>query len=186
MAVQGILAGFFDLISRSVNQLVVAAIILFIGLIAARLLGKLTERVLSELEVNKLLLQLARVDLALDEVAGSLVKYFIYFFAVIFSFSVLNVQFLFLDAAAALLAVVILLSILLSLKDFIPNVGAGFFLHQKGSVKRGDLVKVGDVSGRILSIDLFDAKIETDNSDILYVPNSYFVQNMVIVKRKKH
>ena len=72
-----------SLIERAANNIVVASIILLLGFIAGRLLGKLVERLLEEAEVNRALENAIRLNFPVDEIIASLVMYSIYFFSII-------------------------------------------------------------------------------------------------------
>lgn len=172
-------------ISRAANSLVVASIILLLGFIAGRLLGKLVERVLEDLEVNKAVQSAVRLSLPLDEIFGAVVMYSIYFFAIVLAVDALDLELVFFNAIALVIIALIMISILFSLIDFVPNVFSGIYLHQKGNARPGDNVKVGDIEGKVESIDLVDTRVETKNGDKLYVPNNLFVKQAVIVRKNK-
>ncbi len=174
-----------SLIERAANNIVVAAIVLLLGFIAGRLLGKLVERLLEEAEINKALENAIRINLPVDEVVASLVMYSIYFFSIILAIDMLNISGLLFNAAAIVIAAVIILSVMLALKDFIPNVFGGVFLHQKANVKKGDVIRIGSLEGKVLSVDLVDTKIETKAGDLIFAPNSYLLKNLLVVKKAK-
>ena len=84
--------------------------------------------------------------------------------------------------AAIILMVVI--SFLLAIKDFVPNLIAGFSLKRKNYLKEGDKIKIKNLEGKILKINLLETKIETTKKDLIIIPNSIFSKNEIILKRK--
>jgi small conductance mechanosensitive channel len=80
--------------------------------------------------------------------------------------------------------VVIILSMLLAIKDFIPNVFAGLFLHRKGFLKKGDNIIVKDVKGKIIYINLVETRVQTKEGDIIYIPNTLLTKSEV--RKIKH
>ncbi|MBI3033874.1 mechanosensitive ion channel [Candidatus Woesearchaeota archaeon] len=185
MAYEGILGIALMLVSTVVNRIVVAAVVLLVGLIAARLLGKLVERILREIELNRIIYNVSKVSIPADEVVGSLAKYAIYFFSILTALEILSLQAVILNTVAIIISVIIVLSVILSLKDFISNVGAGIFIHQRGAVHKGDLISVDELEGSVLGIDLVDTRIETRAHDIIFVPNSYLIRKVMVVKKRR-
>ncbi|MBM3200720.1 mechanosensitive ion channel, partial [Candidatus Woesearchaeota archaeon] len=74
--------------------------------------------------------------------------------------------------------------IILAFKDFIPNITAGFFLHQKNMIKPGDVIKVKDIEGEVVSVSLVETILKVKD-DTVYIPNSVLTKNEVIKKKLK-
>ena len=73
-----------------VIRLITAIIILLIGFVIARILSNLTKKLLQELETNRILKEQAGVKIQVEEFIASLVKYLIYFIAVIMALNQLG------------------------------------------------------------------------------------------------
>ncbi len=73
--------------------------------------------------------------------------------------------------------------IILTLKDLIPNITAGILLHHRKIINKNDNITVKDISGKIIDITLTETKLETKNKDIVIIPNLVLIKN--IVTRKK-
>jgi len=69
----------------------------------------------------------------------------------------------------------------LSLQDTLGNMFAGITLQLDSSVRVGDWVKVGELSGRVTEIRWRFTAIETRNWETVIVPNAQLVKNQVIV-----
>ncbi len=167
------------------NNLVVAAIILLIGFIAGRLLGRFVTRFLSEIGLNKMIGESSNISIPADEIIGSVVMFLVYFFAIVIAMDTLALGNVLFNIISVFIMVIVVASIILSLIDFVPNVFSGVFLHQKNVVQKGDVIKAGGFEGRIVSIDLVDTKLETKAGDLVYVPNSLLAKNIILVKKRK-
>ncbi|NTV24495.1 MAG: mechanosensitive ion channel, partial [Nanoarchaeota archaeon] len=84
-------------------------------------------------------------------------------------------------SAAVLFSISI--SIFLTLRDFLPNVIAGFYLFRR--FEPGTKVRIGNSSGEIIRMDLFSIILKTEDEDMLYVPNSLATKSVLIVQAKK-
>jgi small-conductance mechanosensitive channel/CRP-like cAMP-binding protein len=69
----------------------------------------------------------------------------------------------------------------LALQDTLGNMVAGITLQLDSSVRQGDWVKIGDVSGRISEIRWRYTAIETRNWETVIVPNAQLVKGQVTV-----
>ncbi|MBI2133541.1 mechanosensitive ion channel [Candidatus Woesearchaeota archaeon] len=179
------LEGVFPFIRGMLNNLVVAAIILLIGFIVGRLMGRFVGRFLSEIEVNKMISSSVRVSIPADEIVGSIVMFLIYFLTVALAVDTLNLEDLLFNIIAILIIIIILASVTLSLVDFVRNFFSGIFLHQKGIIQIGDIIRAGGLEGKIIRIDLVDTRLETREGDLIFVPNTLLVKNIVLVKKRK-
>ncbi len=165
------------------TRFVVAIVILLVGLIIGKILGRLLQKALSELEIDKIIKKATGMRIQLEELSSHGLSYLIYFIAVIMALKQVGIASEILNLMAIGLTVVILLSIFLGVKDFVPNAVAGVMIHHKKIVKEGDKVKVLDIAGKIEDIGLVDTKVRTKSGDIIHVPNSLFIKNIVEVKK---
>ncbi|MBI4144873.1 mechanosensitive ion channel [Candidatus Woesearchaeota archaeon] len=168
-----------DLLSLFASNLVIAAIILVIGFLVAKVLERLLHRILHGLELNRILKK-AGFRFPLEESIPQLIKYFIYVSTVIVSLNQLNLM----GALVGLIAIVVILIIItgmvFGLRDFIPNFIAGIRIHRRGFVKEGDRIRVRDIEGEVRDIKLLETRIKTSSGDLLFVPNTMFVRNEVL------
>lgn len=178
--------GLFELYSdvRGVmNSAASALIILLIGFVIGRVLGRLVLRGLHELEVDRFL-EKAGVRLKFEELAGAVVEYFAYFVTVLIVLDRLGVAVFVLHAITVLVLVVLLIAFVLGVKDFIPNVIAGIRLHRARTFRVGDVVSVGSVTGRVREFGLVEATLISRNKEVIHVPNYLFVKEKVVVKKR--
>lgn len=62
----------------------------------------------------------------------------------------------------------------------VSNVIAGLFLIAEAPFKVDDLVQVGDVTGRILSVDMMSVKLRTFDNRFVRIPNETLVKSTLI------
>ncbi len=170
-------------ISDFTLNLIAAIVILLLGLVIGRFLGNLTKRILHELELDKLLKEQTRFKIPLEQFFGSIVKFIIYFTAIIFALNQLGLQTAILNIILIIILVSLVIFIILAVKDFIPNLVAGLFLHQKRNIKPGERIEVNNLEGEIVSVTLVETKLRTKSGEIVYIPNSVLTKNVVIKKR---
>ena len=139
-----------NLLSGIFTKLVVAVIIVLIGLVAGKLLGKLIHKLLHEIELNNLIKKSAGIKISMEEIISSFVTYFIYFIFIVMALNQLGLTTVVLHMISGAILIIIIISIMLSIKDFMPNMFAGFFIHQKRFIKEGDIIKVDNIKGKIV------------------------------------
>tara|TARA_Y100000310_G_scaffold302635_1_gene340187 strand:- start:29140 stop:29679 length:540 start_codon:yes stop_codon:yes gene_type:complete len=172
-------------VSSIIIKLLAAVVVLLIGFIVARILSKLTKRILNELEIDKVLKEQTNIKTPLEEFLSSTVKYLVYFIAVIIALNQLGLTTTVLQIILFSLLAILVGFIILAFKDFIPNIVAGFFIHQKAKIKPGDKIIVKDIQGQVIHVDLTETRIRTKKKDIVFVPNSLLMKNE-ITKLKKN
>ena len=171
-------------VSGLMTKLIVAVLIILIGFIAGRVAGKLTQKVLHELELDRILKQTAKIKFSLEKALGKFVAYFIYFIAIIIALNQVGLTTTILHMISAAVLIIIVISIVLGVKDFIPNLLAGMHIHRKGLLKEGDRIRVRGTEGKVISVELTETKLKTKKGDIIILPNSILVKEE-IVKLKK-
>ena len=177
----------FDILSSKISDLtlnlVAAIVILLVGLVIGRFLGNLTKKILHELELDRLLKEQTRFKIPLEQFFGSIVKFIAYFAAIIFALNQLGLQTAILNIILAIILIALVIFMIIAVKDFIPNLAAGLFLHQRRNIKAGEKIEVNDIEGEIISITLTETKLRTKNGEIVYIPNSVLTKNVVIKKK---
>ena len=83
----------------------------------------------------------------------------------------------------SLIGIVISAVLALSSATFIGNAIAGIMLQAVNNFSVGDFIKVEDNFGRVTERGLFHTEIQTENSDLLTLPNLFLATNPVKVTR---
>ena|SRR3989338_7114963 len=161
-------------------NLIAALIILIVGFIVASILSKLTRKVLRDLETNKILREQAQVRLPIEEFISQAVKYVVYLVAVIWALNQIGLTTTVLQIILVTLLVIFIIFIILAFKDFIPNVVAGFIIYHKGTIKKGEQIRIKNIEGKVIHIDLTEIRLITKNKEIVHIPNSYVTKHELI------
>jgi small conductance mechanosensitive channel len=74
-------------------------------------------------------------------------------------------------------------AIALAATTFLGNLMAGLMLRAIKNFRPGDFIRVGDYFGRVSERGLFHIEIQTEESDLITLPNRYIVTNPVKVIR---
>ena len=161
-------------------NLIAAVIILLVGILIANVASKLIHRLLKELEANRLLKEQAKMRLPLDELAGSLVKYGLYLAALILALNQLGLANTTLRIILWALLLIFIIFVILAFKDIMPNMVAGFVLQQKGIIKKGNFIRIKNIEGRVVHMDLLELRLMTKNKEVVHMPNSYVMKHEII------
>jgi small-conductance mechanosensitive channel len=165
-----------------VNTIASAVIVLLIGFIIGKVLGRLAQRFLREVELNRILGK-AGIKFGMEEFLGHLIEYLIYFIAIVVALDQLGVTAIVLYIIIAAILVILAIAFLLSMKDFIPNFIAGIRLGHKKLFNIGDTITAGSVSGKVKEIGLLETKLESKNKDIIHVPNANLMRQEIRVRK---
>ena len=169
------------------NQLLIrtatSLTILFIGFIIGRIIGRVVLKLLKEIEFDKTLRKATGTKTSFSDIISHSSSYLIYFLTVILSLESIGLTTFVLNLILVVILVIIGISVILAIKDYIPNFVGGYSLRNKGLFVKGDNIKVGSVQGKIIKINLLDTYVETKNKDLMVIPNSYFVKNLVTKKK---
>ena len=130
-------------------ELVTALLILLFGLFIGRLVGRLILKLFKEVEIDKNLKKTTGFDVSFANSASKLISYLIYFLAVLMALDSLGLTPFVLNALSVIILVVIGVSVLLAIKDFVPNFFAGYTLRRKNVFRLGDRIRVGKIEGKV-------------------------------------
>lgn len=83
----------------------------------------------------------------------------------------------------SLVGIVLSAAIALSSTTFIGNMLAGIMLRTIGNARPGDFITVVDITGRMTELGLLHTEIQTEDSDLVTVPNLIIATNPLKVVR---
>ena len=167
------------IVSGNLNRLIAAIAGLLIAFLVARFLRNLSAKVLKELKTNNVLKDSFGVRAPIEEILSYGVFYLILFIGVIMALNQLGLSTIVLYIILIIVLLIIVSFIILAFKDFIPNVFASFWIHQKRLIEKGDYIEVKDVSGKVVEITLTETKIETKDKEIVLFPNSLLLREKI-------
>ncbi len=157
---------------------IVALVTLLIGFIIAKLAGRITRRILSEAEINRIL---ATEDMKLDKAISRIVEYVIYAITLLVILQQFGLTKLVLGIIITIAVIIIGFSALLAIKDFIPNAITGLFIKRKLKQNLGKKVKIGIVTGKLVHIGIVESVIQDKEEH--HIPHLYASKENIIQAR---
>jgi small conductance mechanosensitive channel len=177
-------SGFLDLIFRPVmTKIVVALLILLVSFIIGRLLGKITGRILREFGLNKTFDKATGLNVELEQAIGTGVSYLVYFVGIIMTLNHLGLTVLIGNIVLVFVVSVVVLTVFLWIKDFIPNIIAGTIIRRNQLVKVGDCILFQGMEGEITKTTLLDVRLITKQNDLMLIPNGLLISEKVVKRR---
>jgi small-conductance mechanosensitive channel len=163
-----------DLIRPVISKILVAVIVLLVGFIVGKLAGKTLQWLLRALELNRRCRELLGLQWRVEQFLSGLLAGAIYFIVIIMALTVLGLSKIIALLLSVSVIVLIVSTILLSIKDFVPNYVDGFRLRKR--LHEGDTVVIDETTGNIKEMTWTDVKIVAQTGDVLYIPNSLFLK----------
>lgn len=162
----------FELINLSNFNLTVAELLLaFVIILTAQAVNRF-----AKLLISKTFERRTSLDKGKLFTVQTVVKYIIYFIAVLLMLQTLGLNLSLLLASGAALFV----GIGLGLQNTFNDIISGFILLFEGSLLVGDIVEIESLVGRVEQIDIRTSKIKTRDGILIVVPNSKLINNNVI------
>lgn len=168
-----------------VSDLVLSVIIILIGFILAKIIGKSAQKILSELELDTWLKRLFDFKISVEEVIGQFITYIGYFISIVLALNQLKVTTEVLYIISTLVVAMLVLSVLIGIKDYVPNAFAGFLLWSRKFIQPNDHIRVGNIEGVVESQTLTETIIKTSSNDRISIPNAKIIKSEVVKFKKK-
>lgn len=149
-----------------VVNLAAAIVIIVVGLVIARIVSHMVQRVL-----------LAHsVDHTVADFLSSISRYAVIAFAIIAALGRVGVQ------TASIIAVLGAagLAVGLALQGSLSNLAAGVLLVTFRPFRIGEFVDLGGVSGSVLNVQIFSTTLRTADGKVVVVPNGKIIANNII------
>lgn len=155
-------------------RIVTSLILLFIGLIIGILARKMCYKLLEFAELNSALRK-ANIVADAETFLSATLMYFIYAITVIMVLRNLGIASAIFYFILGLVITLIVLSSIVSLKNFIPNLRGWLYLRKQQLAKPGKTLSINGIGGEVQRIGYLETEIKTKNQDILHIPNAFFV-----------
>ncbi len=156
----------WDFIKSLLPSLGFAAVVLFLGIFAAKSLTKIIKRSLKR----------SNIDPTAASFLNSLISVLLYALVAIIVLSVLNVPMTSIITVLGTAG----LAIGLALQDSLANVAGGFLIMFTKPLKVGDLVKFGDVTGTVKSVGILQTKLILGDRTIVCIPNGQVADSVIV------
>jgi small conductance mechanosensitive channel len=174
--------GIIDTLKSYALDIIVGIIILLVGFGLGILAKKVVRRVLKEIHLNRVMSNVG-ITHNIEKAVTNIVMYLIYLFTIIYFLDYLGITSVVVYLIAGAILALLILTLLVGLKDVIPNFFAWIILQRKGKVIVGRRVDVKEISGVVEKIGYLETEIKTEREDILYVPNSLFLKTKFWVRK---
>ncbi|MBU0930070.1 MAG: mechanosensitive ion channel [Nanoarchaeota archaeon] len=172
-----------SIISNGVIKLIGAILIILIGVLISKFISKLFKKLITKLRLNEILKKTMKIDVPLEEFVATIIKYLLYLIFLILALKHLGLAEFILNAILIAILSLLVIFIVLTLKDLIPNITAGFLIHHRKLINKGENIIVKDIKGKIIDITLTEVKLETKEKDIIIIPNSILIRNIITKKK---
>ena len=182
MVNQTTVKGAVETASSYFTHIAVGIVILLVGFGLGILAKKLMQKVLSEVELNKIMNKVG-LTYDLETWVSSIIMYLIYLATVIVFLDHFDIGSIVLYLLLGGVLMLIILTFLVGLKDVIPNLIGWIYIQRNSKLKEGHRVEVKEISGIVEKIGYLETEIKTENHDILYVPNSLFLKSKFKLKK---
>ena len=165
------------------TNLTAALLIMGFGIIVGNIFCILIKKILQSFEVERILKDQG-IRFPIEDFLGSLVKYVTYIVGLILGLTFLGLQRIVLYIILFIILGLLIGFILLAFKDFVPNFVAGFVLHWKKKIQKGETVQLDSLEGKVVETDMLEVRIKTIDGDIVVIPN-VLVARSIVTKKKK-
>ena len=107
---------------------------------------------------------------------AEIVRYFLIILGVVIAFSILSLDIVVLTG----ISIVIVIIILISMRDIFSNYAGEIYLRIRRPFDEGDFIKIGRISGRVISINSQDVELVSVKGSRVIIPNQFFLKNPII------
>lgn len=166
----------YDAFRLITNRIGVVVLIIFFGFIVGRIVGRLIFRGLKELELERFV---KKTSHSFEENVSQVIEYIVYFVTVLIALDTAGILLYLLSSVAGIIVLILVISALLSFRDFVPNLICGLILKHRKSIRVGDCVVLGRIVGKVTKFGFLSTQLITKSGDVLSVPNCF-----VLRKRK--
>lgn len=175
-----------EYVSPFFSRFIVALLIFFMGVVIGRIADKLVQRALHEIELNLLVKKFTGMNMAVEEIIAHGLSFFIYLITVVLALRHMGLAAGVFYILMAGVIMVIVLSLFLTLKDFLPNALSGMQLLLSHKLQKGDHLSLLDMSGKVTEFNLLETHIKTKGGDTIAIPNSLLSKNVLVIKKRSY
>ncbi len=166
--------------SENIIKAVTVLLVILLGLLISKIITNLIRKVMRGIEINRIIKEQLKIKLQVEENLASFLKYLIYFITAILALNILGIPTKILQIILIIILILTVLFIILAFKDWVPNLVSGFYILKSKKLKKGDKIKMNNIEGKIIKVNFIETKIETNNKEIIFIPNSNITKYEVI------
>ncbi len=165
-------------------RIFVSVAIFLIGFVIGLFLSKITKKILSDIELNKIMDKAFNVKIDLEQIIVKSLEYFIYFVTLLIGLNYLGISSFILNIVFISIIIVIVVSLLIAFEGVLPNMIAGINLKKSNSFEKGDVLIFNNMKGEIIDFDMSDVKIRNEFGEIVFIPNRTLASSLFKVIKK--
>ena len=170
-----------ELVTSSLTDITLAVIVLFSGLVIARITSLLIDTGLRTVRFNDALREGFGIPFNVSGALSQFVLWSVSAITVLWALRIVGLSTIVVTALAILALVIIAFSIVITLRDLLPNFIAGVEMHRKGFFAEGDTVSLDGERARVLEAGLLETILERDSIRII-IPNAMLLRREIIVE----
>ena len=171
------------LFSPVFSKLIIFILIVGIGIIIARVLGKIIYELLHDVGLNKMIKRTTHLKISLERIISRFVVYFIYLITLITALTNIGVSTTALNIIIAAISITIILALFFVIKDFFPNIIASILIQKKDIIKPGDYIEIEGATGIVKEINSVETIVQSKKKKMIYMPNSLITKSLITIKR---
>jgi potassium efflux system protein len=152
----------YSLIIRIVFALLSIVLAMFLGLRLRKIITK----------------NLSKFGHAFASRFAEILRYFLIILGVVIAFSILSLDVVVLTG----ISIGIFIILLISMRDVFSNYAGEIYLRVRRPFNEGDFIKIGRISGRVLSINSQDVELVSIKGERIIIPNQFFLKYPIVNK----
>jgi len=156
-----------------VYNILIGVAILLIGFSLGFLSKKLFHRLFTEIKLNQILRKI-NFNQDVESALSWLIALSIYTITIILFLDRWGLKSYALYFILGAMIILVTLIVLVGIKDAIPNFRGWIALKKKG-IKVGGRIEFQEIKGKVETVNYFITKVRTERGDLLYFPNSLFL-----------
>jgi small-conductance mechanosensitive channel len=173
-----------EILQSQILSIVQFVLVLGIGVLATKLLSDLLSQMLRKPEMKQTITDLGYEEPVVDLLL-MMVRYVLYFITFIIALAQFGFATVVLDVIIVIIAFFIVVVLVYSLKDMIPNAAAGLYLIRVKSINKGDRITVGAYHGVVESMSLMALTLKDETGRVAIIPNANLTRRDIIIEPKK-
>jgi small-conductance mechanosensitive channel len=189
MTISDLLQGAEELFARiapSVNEVVIALVILLFGFVIGKIVESLLRYVFSRANVDERLAKMFKAQRNYARAIRRTIVRLIYLITVLLALQSVNLLGPVWVVLLALGVLVVLVSVVLAGLEVVPNImGRAAILNKR--LRVGDEIllydQTGAIQGTIVDMTWSDVRIKRKNGDLFLIPNATFLRERVVKQR---
>jgi len=157
-----------------------ALLIAVIGIVLAQIISNIVKKLLKGMGVNKLLEKELGISINIVKWVSWAIKWLVYVITLVLVLSQLGIPTKTLKIAFLIILALTGIFIILSSRDWIPNLIAGMYIKKTKKLKTGDTITVKGIKGEIRSMGSLEVEIKTPRGERVFIPNTIFIKEEVV------